>query len=59
MNLDIIQKRAAYCWFVCQKCKSPEAEAPLFIVPKQLIILCEDCFLEYSKIFPVEDREFV
>ncbi len=44
-------------WFVCQKCKRPAA--PLVIVPKQLIILCEDCFLKYSKIFSVEDREFV
>jgi hypothetical protein len=60
MTQDTIQKRTAYSWYVCQKCKSPEAAAtPLVIVPKQLIILCEDCFLHYSKIFPIEDREFV
>ncbi len=64
MTQDTIQNRRAYRWFVCQKCKSSEAAAaaaaaPLVIVPKQLIILCEDCFLQYSKIFPVEDREFV
>jgi hypothetical protein len=61
MTQDTIQNRRAYCWFVCQKCKSSEeAAAPLVIVPKQLIIiLCEDCFLQYSMIFPIEDREFV
>jgi hypothetical protein len=60
MTQDTIQNRRAYCWFACQKCKSSEAAgAPLVIVPRQLIILCEDCFLLYSKIFPVEDREFV
>jgi hypothetical protein len=60
MTQDTIQKRIAYCWFVCQKCKSPEAApAPLLIVPKQPMILCEDCLLQYSKIFSVEYREFV
>jgi hypothetical protein len=58
---DIIQSKRAYSWFVCQKCKSSEAPPapPLVIVPRQLLILCEDCFLQYSKIFPVEDRELV
>jgi hypothetical protein len=61
MTPDIIQNRRAYSWFVCQKCKSPESPPapPLGIVPRQLLILCEDCFLHYSKILPVEDREFV
>jgi hypothetical protein len=64
MTQDIIQNRRAYSWFVCQKCKSPEAlpaspAPPLVIVPRQLLILCTDCFLQYSKIFPVEDSEFV
>ena len=61
MTQDIIQKRRGYDgWYVCQRCKSPEAaETPLVIVPKQLIILCKDCFLQYCKIFPIEDREFV
>ncbi len=58
MTQDTIQKRTAHSRFVCQKCKSPQAKG-LFIVPKQLIILCKDCFLRYSKIFPAEDREFV
>jgi hypothetical protein len=56
----ILQKRTAHSWCVCQKCKSTgAAEKPLVIVPKQLIILCEDCFLQYRKIFSIEDREFV
>jgi hypothetical protein len=61
MTQDIIQNKRAYSWFVCQKCKSSEAPPapPLTIVPRQLLILCEDCFLQYSKIFPVEDRELV
>jgi hypothetical protein len=61
---DILQKRTAHSWYVCQKCKSPggggAAEVkPLVIVPKQLILLCEDCLLQYCMIFPIEDREFV
>jgi hypothetical protein len=56
MALDTIPKKDLI-GFVCQRCKSPAA--PLVIVPKQLIILCEDCFTKYSKIFSVEDREFV
>jgi hypothetical protein len=58
---DIIQNRRAYSWFVYQKCKSPESQSasPLVIVVPQLLILCEDRFLQFSKIFPVEDREFV
>jgi hypothetical protein len=56
MALDTISKKCAY-GFACQKCKRPAAQ--LVIIPKQLIILCEDCFLNYSKIFPIEDREFV
>jgi hypothetical protein len=65
MTQDTIQKRTAYSWIVCQKCKSPEAaeeeeeEEELVIPPKQRIILCEECLLHYSKIFPIEDREFV
>ncbi len=59
MTQDTTQKRRTYSEYVCQKCKSPEAAGELLIVPKQLIILCEDCFLHYSKIFPIEDREFV
>jgi hypothetical protein len=59
MNQDTVQNRVSRCWFVCQKCMNPEEVSPLVIVPKQLIILCEDCFLQYRKIFPVEDREFV
>lgn len=59
MTHDTIQMRTGTpSRFICQKCKSPEAPE-LLIVPKQLIILCEDCFLQYSKIFPIEDREFV
>jgi hypothetical protein len=34
-------------------------EEELLIPPKQRIILCEECLLHYSKIFPIEDREFV
>jgi hypothetical protein len=61
MTQDTIQKRTAYSWIVCQKCKSPEAaqEEELLIPPKQRIILCEECLFHYSKIFPIEDREFV
>jgi hypothetical protein len=75
MTQDTIQKRTANSWIVCQKCKSPEAaeeeaeaaeeeaeaaeEEELLIPPKQRIILCEECLLHYSKIFPIEDREFV
>ena len=59
MTQDILQKRTAHSWYVCQKCKSPRAAKPLVIVPKQLVILCEDCFLQYCKTFPFEDREFV
>lgn len=60
MTQDTLQKRTTYGWYVCQKCKSQEAAAtPLVVVPRQLIILCEDCFLHYSKIFSIEDREFV
>jgi hypothetical protein len=60
MTQDTIQNRVSRRWLVCQKCMNPEAAAqPLAIVPKQLIILCEDCFLQYRKIFTVEDREFV
>ncbi len=57
MIQDAVETRRAHYWIACQKCKSPEA--PLVIAPKQLIILCEDCFLQYRMIFPVEDREFV
>jgi hypothetical protein len=60
MTHDTFQKKTtSYGWYVCQKCKSQETATSLVIVPKQLIILCEDCFLHYSKIFPIEDREFV
>jgi hypothetical protein len=59
MPPDILQKKTTYDWYVCQKCKSQETATSLVIVPKQLIILCEDCFLHYITIFPVEDREFV
>jgi len=52
------QNNTAHCRFVCQMCENPQAEG-LFIIPKQLIILCEDCFLRYSRIFPFKDREFV
>jgi hypothetical protein len=39
---------------------SPEAApSPLAIVPKELIILSEDRSLQYRKIFPIKDREFV
>jgi hypothetical protein len=57
MTQDITQNKTAYCRFVCQVCENAQAEG-LFIIPKQLIILCEDCFLRYSRIFPFEDREF-
>jgi hypothetical protein len=57
MTQDTIQNRSARYWFACEECKSPAV--PLVIVPKQLIILCQDCFLQYSKVFPVEDREFM
>lgn len=59
MTQDTLQKKTTYDWYVCQKCKSQETATFLVIVPKQLIILCEDCFLHYIKIFPIEDREFV
>jgi hypothetical protein len=60
MAHNTIQNRVFYCWLVCQKCMNPEAPSlPLVIVLKELIILCEDCFLKYRNIFPVEDREFV
>ena len=59
MSHDILQKRRVNSRYVCQKCKSTGAAKPLVIVPKQLVILCEDCFLQYCKIFPTEDREFV
>jgi protein-arginine kinase activator protein McsA len=57
MALDniISKKRSAYHSFVCQKCKRPESALEeeevqlVVIVPKQLIILCQDCFLQYSK----------
>jgi hypothetical protein len=52
------QNKTANSRFVCQMCKNPQAEG-LFIIPKRLIILCEDCSLRYSRIFPFEDREFV
>ena len=57
----MLQERKDHSWYVCQKCRSPGAATakPLVIVPKQLILLCEDCFLQYCKIFPIEDREFV
>jgi hypothetical protein len=58
MTQDTVQNKTAYSRFVCQMCENPQAEG-LFITPKQLIILCEDCFLRYSRIFPFEDREFV
>ena len=58
MTQDITQNKTAYCRFVCQMCENPQAEG-LFIIPKQLIILCEDCFLRYSRIFPFKEGEFV
>jgi hypothetical protein len=58
MTQDTTQNKTGYCRFVCQMCENPQAEG-LFIIPKQLIILCEDCFLRYRRIFPFEDREFV
>jgi hypothetical protein len=58
MTQDTTQNKTAYCRFVCQMCENPQAEG-LFIIPKQLIILCEAFFLRYSWIFPFEDRELV
>ena len=59
MTQDTLQKKTTNDWYVCQKCKSQETATSLVIVPKQLIILREECFLNYIKIFPIEDREFV
>ncbi|MFL6506917.1 MAG: hypothetical protein ACJ704_03150 [Nitrososphaeraceae archaeon] len=54
MALDTILEKD----LIGSSAKSKSPAAPLLIVPKQLIILCEDRFLKYSEIFPTKDREF-